>query len=100
MVAHKEELLCYCTNLTLRTLNVFTFTLNFCLKLGYPVQSYPPNAIPQKAGPGPVPPAAGIQPQNQTLPVQTVINPSGPSNPVPHQVQSYTGKINVCLRSL
>ncbi|KAF4111228.1 phospholipid scramblase 1-like [Onychostoma macrolepis] len=57
---------------------------------GYPVQSYLPNAIPQTAGPGPVPPAVGLEPQNQPLPVQTVMNPSSPSSPVPHQVQSYT----------
>ncbi|XP_052456768.1 phospholipid scramblase 2-like isoform X2 [Carassius gibelio] len=58
--------------------------------VGHPVQIYPPNAIPQTAGPGQVPPAAGLQPQNQTLPVQTVMNPSALSNPAPHQVPSYT----------
>ncbi|XP_016421598.1 basic proline-rich protein-like [Sinocyclocheilus rhinocerous] len=58
--------------------------------VGYPIQNYPPSAIPQTAGPGPVPPAAGLEPQNQPLLVQTVMNLPGPSNPVPHQVQSYT----------
>ncbi|XP_058624221.1 phospholipid scramblase 2-like, partial [Onychostoma macrolepis] len=56
----------------------------------YPVHSYLLNAIPQTAGPEPVPPGTGIQPQNQTLPVQTVMNPSVPSNPVPNQFQSHT----------
>ncbi|XP_042615844.1 phospholipid scramblase 2-like [Cyprinus carpio] len=56
----------------------------------YPVQSYLPNPIPQTAGPGQVPPA-GLQPQNQPLPVQTALNQSGLSNPAHHQVQSYTG---------
>ncbi|XP_016339688.1 vegetative cell wall protein gp1-like [Sinocyclocheilus anshuiensis] len=45
---------------------------------GYPVQSYLPNAIPQTAGPGPVPLAVGLEPQNQPLPVQTVMNLPGP----------------------
>ncbi|XP_026122833.1 phospholipid scramblase 1 isoform X2 [Carassius auratus] len=43
----------------------------------YPVQSYVPCAIPQTAGPGLVPPAMGLEPQNQPLPVQTVMNPVG-----------------------
>ncbi|XP_016101683.1 phospholipid scramblase 2-like isoform X2 [Sinocyclocheilus grahami] len=59
--------------------------------VGYPIQNYPPSAIPQTAGPGPVPLAAELEPQNQPLPVQTVMNLPGPSNPAPHQVQSYTG---------
>uniref|UniRef100_A0A8C1DKN9 Si:dkey-62k3.6 n=1 Tax=Cyprinus carpio carpio TaxID=630221 RepID=A0A8C1DKN9_CYPCA len=58
---------------------------------GYPVQRYLPYTIPQTAGPGPVPPAAGLEPENQALPVQTVMNQPGSSNPAPHQVQSYTG---------
>uniref|UniRef100_A0A9J8A8A8 Si:dkey-62k3.6 n=1 Tax=Cyprinus carpio carpio TaxID=630221 RepID=A0A9J8A8A8_CYPCA len=59
--------------------------------VGYPAQNYPPYAIAQSAGPGPVPPATGLEPQNQPLPVQTVMNPPGLSIPAPHQVQSYTG---------
>ncbi|XP_042583424.1 phospholipid scramblase 1-like isoform X1 [Cyprinus carpio] len=59
--------------------------------VGYPAQNYPPYAIAQSAGPGPVPLATGLEPQNQPLPVQTVMNPPGPGNPAPHQVQSYTG---------
>ncbi|XP_043101411.1 phospholipid scramblase 2 isoform X3 [Puntigrus tetrazona] len=59
---------------------------------GYPVQSYLPNAIPQTAGPGQVPPV-----NSQPVPVQTVMNPSSPTDPVPHKFQSYTGPEPVSL---
>ncbi|KTG38324.1 hypothetical protein cypCar_00033463 [Cyprinus carpio] len=52
---------------------------------GHPVQIYPPNAIPQTAGPGQVPPGAVLQPQNQPLPVQTLMNQS--PNPMPQPGQ-------------
>lgn len=79
--------------------------------LGYPVQSYLPNPIPQPgqyiaAYPiggygvaGAAPQHAGIHPCNQPAPVQPVMNPSGPSNPASNPVQPNTGnyRINVYL---
>ncbi|KTG38048.1 hypothetical protein cypCar_00024876 [Cyprinus carpio] len=57
--------------------------------------SVPMNAVPYVIqpykGPDLAPPPAGLQPENQALPVQTVMNQPGSSNPAPHQVQSYTG---------
>lgn len=63
-------------------------------KLGYPIQNNLPNLMPHV--PAPAPPAE-LQPVNQPAPVQPVMNPSGPSNPTPDQVQPYAGKqrINV-----
>jgi len=46
--------------------------------------------------PAPAPPAE-LQPVNQPIPVQLVMNPPGPSNPAPHHGQPYAGKQNKCV---
>ncbi|XP_067307408.1 phospholipid scramblase 1 [Pseudorasbora parva] len=51
--------------------------------------SAPQNNLPNLPhGPTPAPPVE-LQPGNQPVPVQSVMNPSGPSNPAPDQVQPY-----------
>lgn len=74
-------------------------------KLGYPVQNYLPNPVPQPGQyiaaypiggygvPGAAPQPAGIHPCNQPAPAQPVMNLSGPINPASNQVQLYTGNL-------
>uniref|UniRef100_A0A671T7A8 Phospholipid scramblase n=1 Tax=Sinocyclocheilus anshuiensis TaxID=1608454 RepID=A0A671T7A8_9TELE len=80
----------------------FSHIVDYCLKLGYPVQMPQPgqhiSAYPvQGYGvPGQVPPSAGLQPGNHPPPVQTVRDQSSSGNPAPYQIQAYADKKNKC----
>ncbi len=73
------------TSIQIRTQINKNKNVDYCLKLGHPVQNNLSNPMPQSE-------VIELHSVNQPPPVQPVLNQSDPSNPAPHQAQPYAGK--------